>query len=99
MIIDMRTYDIVPRQMPNFMKAFNELGLPVMKKYFGEPVGLYVTEVGHINQLTQMWGFKDYADMETKRKARDADPDWPAYFKATEGLLFSQENKIIRPVA
>ena len=98
MIIDHRTYNIVVRKTPVFMKAFTEMCLPINRKYFGQEVGIYLCEVGPQNQLIHMWHYEDYADYENKRKARDADPDWPAYLKATEGLLISQETKLIRKV-
>lgn len=98
MIIDHRTYQIVPRKMPEYMKAFMGMCVPINRKHFGPEVGIFVSEVGPQNQLIHMWRYEDYADFERKRKARDADPDWPAYLKATEGLLVSQETKLIRSV-
>jgi hypothetical protein len=97
MIIDHRTYDIVPRKTPAFMKVFMEKAVPIMKKYFGEPVGIYLVEVGPQNQLIHMWSYENYGDMEQKRSARDKDPEWGTYLKETEGLLVKQETKIIRP--
>lgn len=58
MIIDHRTYDIVPRKTPAFMKVFMEKAVPIMKKYFGEPVGIYLVEVGPQNQLIHMWRYE-----------------------------------------
>lgn len=96
MIVDHRTYNIVPRKTPAFMAVFMEKAVPIMTKYFGKPVGVYLVEVGPQNQLVHMWGYENYADMEAKRAARDNDPDWAGYLKETEGLLVSQETKIIR---
>lgn len=97
MIVDHRTYDIVPRKAPAFMAVFMEKAVPIMRKYFGEPVGIYLVEVGPQNQLIHMWRYESYGDMETKRAARDRDPDWAVYLKETEGFLSRQETKIIRP--
>ena len=98
MIIDHRTYNIVPRLTPKYMEIFMAQCVPINRKYFGEEVGIFLTEVGPQNQLTHMWKYDDYADYEAKRKARDADPDWPKYLKDTEGLLVSQETKLIRKI-
>ena len=98
MIIDHRTYNIIPRKTPEYMKLFKELCVPINRKYFGPEVGIFLTEVGPQNQLTHMWQYESYEDFEAKRKARDADPDWGKYLKATEGFLISQETKLIREV-
>jgi hypothetical protein len=84
--------------MPEFLRAYKDLCLPINRKYFGPELGLYVTEVGTQSQFIHLWQYADMADYEQKRKARDADPDWPAYLKATEGLLISQETKLIRKI-
>ena len=43
--------------------------------------------------------YDSLADMETRRNARDADPDWAVYKKKTGGMLLLQENKIIKPTS
>ena len=78
------------------MAVFMEKAVPIMTKYFGAPVGIYLVEVGPQNQLVHMWQYENYGDMEAKRAARDKDPEWGTYLKETEGLLVSQETKIIR---
>jgi len=47
--------------------------------------------------VVHLWGYKDYADLEARRKARDADPAWLEYQAKTDGLVVSQENKLCRP--
>ncbi len=98
MIIDHRTYNILPRLTSRYMEIFKTQCVPINRKYFGQEVGIYLTEVGPQNQLTHLWQYDDYADYEVKRKARDGDPDWPKYLKDTEGLLVSQETKLIRKI-
>jgi hypothetical protein len=36
-VIDLRIYTIRPRGMPQYLKLFEELALPLALKYLGEP--------------------------------------------------------------
>ena len=97
MIVDVRTYDIVPRQMKAYLALFEEYALPVMRQYIGEPIGYFVVEHGPLNQVVHLWGYDSLADVEEKRRARDADPRWAEYLSKGEGLVARQNNKLCRP--
>ncbi|RED53238.1 NIPSNAP family protein [Aestuariispira insulae] len=99
MIIDHRTYNIVPRKTKEYLKLFEEIGLPVQKKHLGNLLGYYVTEIGPQDQLVHLWGYRSLADMEARRAQRNADPAWADFLVKSEGLVRSQETKIIRPVS
>ena len=38
-VVDLRIYTIRPRGMPQYLKLFEELALPLALKYLGEPLG------------------------------------------------------------
>ena len=97
MIVDVRIYQIVPRKMGEYLKLFEEYGLPVQRRHLGDPLGYFVTEHGQLHQVVHLWGFDSLADLERKRGARNADPAWDDYMARTEGLVVSQENKLTRP--
>ncbi len=98
LIIDLRTYTIRPRGMPEYLKLFEELALPIQLRHIGPPLGYYTAEIGALNQVVHLWGFDSLADMESRRAARNADPGWPTYLAASAGLVLAQENRIIRRV-
>jgi hypothetical protein len=98
-IVDLRIYTIRPRGMPEYLKLFEELALPIQLRHIGPPVGYYTAEIGALNQVVHLWGFDSLADMEARRVARNADPDWPRYLAASAHLVLAQENRIIRRVA
>ena len=98
MIIDHRTYVIQHGRTAEYFKLFQEEGLPVQLKHLGNLIGYFQTAVGPLNQAVHLWGYEDFADMERRRAARDADPDWTAYRKKSAGMLVSQENKILSPL-
>lgn len=99
MIVNIRTYTLVPRMMPKYLKLFEELALPTMARQGIELMGYYTSVVGPQNQLVHLWRYDSMADMEVKRAARNEDPDWLKFQSATEGLVLMQEDKIMKPTA
>jgi hypothetical protein len=99
MIVDIRTYTLVPRKLARYLGLFESLALPVMRRHSMALIGCYVSHIGPLNQLVHLWGYDSLADMEGKRAARDADPAWGEFLAASEGLLLLQESKIMRPAA
>jgi hypothetical protein len=97
-IVDLRVYTIQLRKMPEFIEVFDRLAMPVQLRYHGRPLGVYTSAVGPLNQIVHLWGFDDMGDFERRHAARDKDPDWPAYLKASGHLITAQENRLIRRV-
>ena len=99
MIVDVRTYTLVPRMLPRYVALFETHALPVMQRHGLELIGYYVSVIGPLNQVVHLWRYDNLADMERKRTARDADPDWGAFLALTEGLVSMQDDKIMRPAS
>ena len=99
MIVDVRTYNIAPRKLPEYLALFERHAMRVQRRYIGDPLGYFVVEHGPLHQVVHLWGYASLADLESRRAARDADPDWQDYLERTEGLVVSQENKLTRPTA
>jgi hypothetical protein len=97
MIVDVRTYTLVPRKMAQYLALFEEHALPVMRRHGLDLMGYYVSQIGALNQVVHLWRYDSLADLEKKRAARDADPAWGAYLARTEGMVLMQEDKIMRP--
>ena len=70
LVVDLRIYTIRPRGMPQYLKLFEELALPLALKYLSEPLGYYVTQIGPLNQVVHLWGFENLADMEQPGRPR-----------------------------
>ena len=99
MIVDVRTYTIVPRKVAQYVEIFEKHALPVQRRHVGEPLGYFISMHGTLNQVVHLWGFESLADLEARRAKRDADPDWQAYLAMTEGLVMAQENQLTRPAS
>jgi hypothetical protein len=97
MIVDVRTYTLVPRKLPRYVELFEQHALPVMKRHGLELLGYYVSQIGPLNQVVHLWRYDSLADMEQKRARRDADPAWGAFLAMTEGMVLMQDDKVMRP--
>ena len=99
MIVDVRTYTLIPRRLTKYLELFEKNALPVMKRHNLELVGYYVSYIGPLNQVVHLWRYDSLADLERKRTERDADPAWGEFLAVTEGMVLVQENKIMRPTS
>ncbi len=98
MIVDLRTYTMVPGRLGAWLKLYEAEGLPIHIRHLGQPIGIFTTDVGTVNQVVFFWGFESQADRERRRNALEADPDWVSYRQksAEAGNVQHQESKIIR---
>ena len=98
MLIDMRTYTMVPGRLKAFLDLYEAEGLPVQRRHLPKLVGYFVSDIGPQNQVVHLWGYASMAEREQKRAALEADPDWVAYRmkSAASGSVQHQENKILK---
>ncbi len=101
MIVDLRTYTMVPGRLSAWPQLYQTNALPIHQRHLGKPIGVSTAEVGTLNQVGFIRAFQDQADREQRRNALETDPDWTAYRKksAETGNVQHQENKIIRSTA
>ncbi len=85
MIVDLRTYTLVPGRLAAYLELYEKEGLPIQQKHLGKPLGYFVTEIGTLNQVVHLWGYESQSDRERRRNAMEADPDWIAFRKKERG--------------
>ena len=64
--IDLRTYTITPRLMPEYLELFERMGLPVLTETLGNPLGFYTSVTGQLNQFVHLWGYESLAEYERR---------------------------------
>ena len=96
--VDFRTYLIHFNQMQTFLDTTRKHAMQVMLRHVGPPVGYYLTTVGNLQQITLIWGYDSMADMEARRAARNADPEWKIYLDASQGIYERQETQVLHRV-
>lgn len=97
MIVDVRTYTAFPGKLPGYLAEYPVDAFEVQKRHLGNPLGYYVTDVGVVNTVTHLWGYKDIADRQARRDALQADPAWQAWIAKSAGRFASQVNQIFKP--
>ena len=95
MIADVRTYNLVPRKMNQYLKLVEQYALPVMRAHGMVLDRYFISKIGPLNQIVHIWNYESLAELERIRNARDADPKWAEYLAKTEGFVIGQENKIM----
>jgi len=96
MIVDHRTYTVHPGKLNDYLKIYQELGLPLQQKHLGKLVGWYTSmDIGPLNQVVHLWAYDDLADRAARRAALAKEPGWGEFLKQGMPLLQSMENKIL----
>ena len=92
MIYETRTYDLKPRSLPEVEQRFGE-AYEKRKKY-SELAAFWHTEIGPLNQIIHVWGYKDLEERNRIREAAVKDGVWPP--KISE-FIVSQQVQIMVP--
>jgi NIPSNAP len=93
MIYEFRTYDLKPRGVPEFERAFGEK-LPERLKY--SPLGgLWHTEAGPLNQVLHVWPYESTEQRAEIRAKSVAEGAWPPQF--AEPVILNMNSEILLP--
>jgi hypothetical protein len=96
LIYDMRTYDLKPGSVPEYMSAVEEVALKIRQDYGIKLAGWYYTDIGRLNRIVHIWGYKDYSHFEESRKKVSSDPRWARdYLPRVKNLILSQQDMIM----
>ena len=99
MIVDERTYTLVPSKKSLFLKEYEERGLAIQQRHLKRLVGYFETEIGTVNQIVHIWAYDDLADRATKRAGLAQDPEWQAFVQDTISCIEQMQNRILVPTA
>ncbi|MSQ72686.1 MAG: NIPSNAP family protein [Betaproteobacteria bacterium] len=101
MLYELRTYTSLPGRMPDLLRRFETMTLPMWEKHGIRQVGFWTTVIGPDNLvLYYMLQWASLADREQKWHTFLADPEWAAARAETErnGPLLSRvSNEILTP--
>lgn len=97
MIYEHRTYRLRNGSVPEYIRLVGEEGLAIQRRYLGQLVGYFTTEIGPLNEITHIWAFADHADRARRRAELMADPAWRAFLPKIQTLIEEGSNKILTP--
>lgn len=92
MIIEVRTYQLKPGNVPEFEKRFGE-ALPAREK-LSKLTALWHTEVGPLNEVTHVWTYDNLDHRLEVRSAAIKAGVWPP---PTQDLVLSMQSEIFLP--
>ena len=75
MIYEIRTYDIAPGSLAEVEQRFGE-AYEYRKKY-SELTAFLHTEIGPLNQIVHVWGYRDLAERARIRDEAAKNANWP----------------------
>ncbi len=91
----MRTYTIKIGKLPEYLKLFEEVAMPIISKY-AKLVGYWYTDIGELNQIVHIWEYESLDERRKRRTELYEDPDWVQNFLPLAGpMLEKQETKIM----
>ena len=93
MLYELRTYEIEPFSTREFMKRYCEA--LEKRRVPGEPVGVWYTDIGPLNQFIQLWAWDSLDQRAEDRVAAYKDPHWPP--KVGEFLTGPMKAEIFYP--
>ena len=97
MIYDFRVYTLKPGATPDYMAAVKELALPIRKKYGIKLAGWYYSDIGVLNQVVHIWGYRDEEHLSEAKAQVYADPDWiEKYVPRVKDLLVEQKTYLMK---
>ena len=94
---ELRVYRLQPGKGAAYGEAMRE-ALPIREKH-SAPVGYWLVEIGPLNTVVHLWGYKDLAHRAEVRRALAADTTWQAAVGRLMPLLQSQEATILVPTS
>ncbi|MCY1283444.1 hypothetical protein D9M68_372030 [compost metagenome] len=95
MLIEQRTYQIKPGTLPEFLRLYEEEGLPLQGEALGNLIGYFKPETGDVNRVIQLWGFTSYEDRAQRRSALSSDPRWRAFLGKAGHLVVTQQVELL----
>jgi hypothetical protein len=97
MIVEMRSYLLVPGKLPEFMRLMGDEGIAIEQPVLGRLLGFYSTEIGAINKVVHLWGYTSFEDRQQRRAALAALGAWVAFVPKVQPLIREMNNEILNP--
>ncbi|MFM2058581.1 MAG: hypothetical protein RLY71_2966 [Pseudomonadota bacterium] len=99
MIVEQRVYELRPGALHEFLRAYEQEGLALQSEALGKLLGYFVTEVGELNRVVQLWGFDTFEDRARRRAALSAMPEWRAFLGKVVSMVVSQHSQLLTPTS
>jgi len=96
MLVEMRTYQITPGKVAEFLAFYEREGLDIISQYAGLQ-GCWTKESGTLNSVVFCWAYDSYAARAEQRANLASDPRWQAFTPRMLPYLVHQESGFLAP--
>lgn len=96
MYIEERMYTLHPGKVDEYLRNYEQYGMPVQLRHQPYMLGYYFTEVGTQNMIVHMWAYESLDQRERCRTALFADPEWQSYRPRIHPLMRHMETRIMK---
>jgi hypothetical protein len=93
------TLRVVPGKMREFMEAFEKEALPASNKLGRKLAAQWVTTVGTLDEVTDLWVYEDLKDMQRFQEARAKSPEATKAFERLRSLIAYESTRLMVPTA
>ncbi|KGF79177.1 hypothetical protein IA69_25975 [Massilia sp. JS1662] len=97
MIVEQRIYHLKPGAMHEFLRMYQDEGLPIQRDALGNLLGYFVAEIGELNRVVQLWGYDSFEDRGMRRSALSANGAWRAFLGKAGHMVVRQESELLTP--
>jgi len=98
-IVEQRDYHVYTGKLPELVRLYESVGIPLQQEYLGGLVGAFTTDVGALSTYTTMWRYDSYAEREERRALLQADSRWQDFLAKVQPLMHTQQNRILVPTS
>lgn len=98
MIVEERIYTMIPGGVPRYVVLWNQFGREAQIDCLGEPLGVYMCEIGDLNTLTYLWPYESVEDRSARRTRLQHDERFATFRTKVRELVVQQRNRILIPI-
>ncbi|CVI63532.1 NIPSNAP family protein (plasmid) [Agrobacterium leguminum] len=99
MLIEHRTYTIIPGKMGDFTKLYGGEPFQLQRKIQGNLLGYFQTESGELSQLINIWAYDSMEDRNRRRAELAKEVVWQDYLKVCTQYISRMENRFLTPTS
>ena len=97
MIVEMRTYKVLPGKVQQFIKIYNDEIREIHTKILGNQLGFFYTEIGNVNEVVHLYGYDSFEDRQSRRLSLSKIPEFHSYLDKVKNIIVNMENKLLIP--
>lgn len=94
MIYEQRTYDVKPGRLAEYLKLFEDVGMPV-RRHYGQLVGFWFTEFGSLSQVVHIWAYESLDQRAALRAELERNAVWTEEFLPRALPMLDRMNSVV----